>query len=312
VFFSAPDLSGWLLLAPLVLLMTGLFNLGGYFANRNKQYRIMSNSKLLQALVVVGVNITLGLMDVGFIGLLLGNIFGLVTAFIYLFYRQRSYLAGVTMRWDARKVLAARRYSDYPAYNASAGLLDGITLSLPVFFITHSFAAEAVGYFALVMRVMYAPLSFVSVAVSQVNLKKVVDMVNEGIRVEPYIYKTGLGLLILSLLPATVLILWGPELFSIVFGEKWLLAGRYSQILAISMIVRFVASTLSSTMGATKNNKYSALWKVTAFISTFIVLTVATYYGSIEQVLIALVVNDVILYALYYYLIILAAMNPRK
>ena len=65
---------------PLLLLMTGLFNLSGYFANRRRQYSLMARSTMLRSFVTVGSSLILGIVGLGFLGLVSGNILGLIVA----------------------------------------------------------------------------------------------------------------------------------------------------------------------------------------------------------------------------------------
>jgi len=204
------------------------------------------------------------------------------------------------------------RYKDYPIFNGSSSLLDGITLSLPIFFLAHYFPESIVGYFALLLRVANAPLSFISASVSQVNLRKVVDLVNERREVTPHIYKLALLLIAIVSVPTVLLVLFAPELFAFIFGESWREAGVYSQILIPALAVRFVASTLSSTLGATRNNQYGALWKVIALFSTLVVFAWFAPKGDIKIFLYAALVNDVLLYILYFIFIVKAAKKPRN
>ena len=206
----------------------------------------------------------------------------------------------------------ARRFRDFPVYNASTGILNGITSNLPVFFMITYFTPDLVGFYALVVRVINAPVTFISAAVSRVNLKTVVDLVNNNARVERYLLQATAALLAISLPPTVIFIFWGPQIFSYVFGQKWLQAGQMSQVLAIALALKFVSSTLSSTLGATNNNKYGALWKIVAFTSTVIVLGLAARTGSINNFILALVLNEVAIYLFYFYLILLAARNPRN
>jgi len=306
------QLAGWLYLTPLALFLTGLFQASSYFANRLKCYKLMAQSKLVQAITVVFVSVFLGLAGVGFAGLLLGNVIALLLATGFIFYAHRARLTSkVFSSWKKKRILMAR-YKDYPIFNGSSSLLDGITLSLPIFFLAHYFPESIVGYFALLLRVANAPLSFISVSVSQVNLRKVVDLVNERRDVTPYIYKLALLLIAIVSVPTVVLVLFAPELFAFIFGESWREAGVYSQILIPALAVRFVASTLSSTLGATRNNQYGALWKVIALFSTLVVFAWFAPKGDIIIFLYAALVNDVLLYILYFIFIVKAAKMPRN
>ena len=310
--FNAPELEGWIFLAPFVLLFGGLFNLGQYVAIRTDNYQKMARSKIVMAISTVLINILLGMLDVGFQGLLIGNLLGFVVAGIFLYFENFRKLAKTCFSGLRKKSVLARVYSDFPIYNASSGILDGITVSLPVFFLSYYYPIEIVGYYALVMNVLIVPKRFLASAVSQVNLKKVVGFINTGQPVEPYLYRLSAGILLLSLPPSVVLIAWGPEIFNFVFGEMWEEAGRFAQILAIALAVKLVSSTLSSSLGATNNNRLGALWKTLAFISTFMVLFLLSGREDIYTLLLALVLNDLALYIFYYFLILKAVKNPKK
>ncbi|WP_455220005.1 lipopolysaccharide biosynthesis protein [Kaarinaea lacus] len=310
--FNAPELEGWIFLAPIVLLFGGLFNLGQFIAIRGDNYRLMARSKIVMAISTVLINILLGLMDVGFQGLLIGNLAGFIIAGVYLYFENFHKLAKACFSGIKKKIVLARAYSDFPIYNASSGILDGITVSLPVFFLSYYYPIEIVGYYALVMNVLIVPKRFLASAVSQVNLKKVAGFVNAGKPVEPYLYRLSASILLLSLPPSILLMVWGPELFHFVFGEMWREAGKFAQILAIALAVKLVSSTLSSSLGATNNNRLGALWKTLAFISTFTVLFLLSGREDVYTLLLALTINDLVLYVFYYFLILRAVKKPKK
>ena len=309
---SFDDLGLWLLVAPVGLFLSGINNLSGYVANRRSLYRPIATSMILQSCVAVSVNIALGVAGASHEGLIIGNLCGLTAALIYLTVSQAEFLNRVSLMWSLRKSALARRYRSFPIYNASTGVLNGFTTNLPIFMIMAFFDPAIAGYYALVVRVLAAPLSFISSAVSRVNLKKVVDLANSGSDIVGYIYKAAGILLVIAMPPALLFIVWGPPLFSLVFGDEWLYAGRLSQIMALALVARFVSSTLSTTLGATNNNKYGALWKTVAFASTAIVLYAAAQTQSVDVFILAMVINEVVIYSLYFYLILLAARNPKN
>jgi O-antigen/teichoic acid export membrane protein len=163
-----------------------------------------------------------------------------------------------------------------------------------------------------VIRVLSAPLSVVSASVSRVNLKKVVELANSRRDIAPYLYRAAMVLLGVSAPAALIFIAWGPPIFAFVFGENWREAGEISRILAFALVFKFVSSTLSSTLGATNNNQYGAIWKITAFITTSAVLAAGAYSGSVRTFLVALVLNEIAIYTFYFYLIQRAAKHPRN
>ncbi len=312
VLLNASALSGWVYIIPVVLFMFGLFNLFNYYANRNRNYGLMARSRLLRAVMIVIVNIFLGLIGVGFVGLVFGNIIGLAFAILYLLYYQRKDLKFIDFRLTKRKFMIALQYKNYPIYSGSTSLLDGVALALPIYFLSGSYSAQVVGLYSLTIRIMYTPLSFISLSISQVNLKKIVDLMNSGEALLPYVIKISILLIGIVLIPVLILILYAPQLFSFIFGHQWQEAGIYARILAPAIVVRFVASTMSTTLWATQHTKLLGVWKVIFFVVTLGVLSIFAGKVNVIELLKIIVISDISLYLLYCFFIYYSALKPQR
>lgn len=309
---NAEHLGGWIYLTPLVLLCTGLMTAMTYFANRHGDYRSMANARIVNSIIVAVVSIVFGVLSVGYWGLLLGSLLGLLSATLYLLYLYRKQFSKDLLIWDRNKAQLMKQYSDYPLYNASTGLLNGVTAAMPVFFLSHFFPGSIVGYFSFVLRVVNLPLSLISKAVSEVNLKKIVDLVNTKEDLKPYLLKLTLGLAAIVLMPTIILMIFSPSIFSFCFGEEWREAGIYMKILIPAIAVRFVISTVSTTLDATQNNSLGAIWKVTSFVVTFVVFMLFAPRRDAITLFKAVVLMDIALYLFYFLFIWRAAGRPRN
>ncbi len=309
---KAQQLGNWVFLVPPALLLTGLFTAANYWTNRNKEYGLMSKAKVIRSVLTALTAILAGLLGARFAGLLAGFLIGLGAATIFIVYQNRSVASKRALKWAKAKWTLLSRYRHYPLYNATSGLLDGITLSLPVFFISRYFPEATVGYYALVFRVSTAPIAFISASVSQINLKKVVDMVNDGKSPVNYLLQLAVLLGFVMGVPALTIILWGPQIFSFLFGAQWAESGQYAKILMPAIAIQFVASTLSSTLGATNNNRLGAIWKMLAFASTGAVFIWIAPQGQILHLLYAVTILNSVLYILYFAMILYAAYSPRN
>jgi O-antigen/teichoic acid export membrane protein len=309
--FGAEALGNWIYLVPLALFLTGMRTTLGYWANREGDFRVLAKVQLSQAVVVTLISLLFGVLGTGFPGLLTANLLGLLCGVVLLFYLYRHDLRLTTMLWSRPKVVLARRFKNYPLYSASSAILDGVTMSLPVFFFAHYFSGSVLGYYALVLRVANAPLSFVSSAVGQVHMKKMIDLIHAKGDVRSYLISLTGGLTMAVLVPVLLLMPIAPWFFSCVFGAEWREAGIYLQILMPSLAVRFVVSTMSGTIEVTNNSHLGAVWKVTALVFTSIVFLSIAPMKDIYQLLVAMMITDIGLYFFYYYLLFRAGMNPR-
>jgi O-antigen/teichoic acid export membrane protein len=97
--------------------------------------------------------------------------------------------------------------------------------------------------------------------------------------------------------------LFGEDLFVIVFGESWRVAGEMAAILVVAVAIRFAVSPLSSVLALDHNVKIGVLWQ---FIYLITITTTLFYFSSfsIASLLYAFVVHEVLLYLLYLLLIL--------
>jgi len=312
VLLKAQQLGNWVFMVPLALLFTGLFTAANYWANRNKDYGLMSKAKVTRSVLTAIISILAGLLGAGFAGLLAGFLMGLGAGTIFIVYQNRSMVSKRVLKWAKAKWVLLSRYRHYPVYNATSSLLDGITLSLPIFFISRYFPEATVGHYSLVFRISTAPIAFISASVSQINLKKVVDMVNAGKSPVKYLSQLAALLCFIVGIPALIIILWGPQIFSFLFGAQWAESGQYARILMPAIAIQFVASTLSSTLGATNNNRLGAIWKMLAFAATGTIFIWIAPQGQILRLLYAVTILNFVLYLLYFAMILYAASSPRS
>jgi len=130
------------------------------------------------------------------------------------------------------------------------------------------------------LRVANAPLRFLGSSIGMVNLKKIVDLANEGKPTIPFLLRLTSFLIFIVLVYAVTLVIWAPEIFAFVFGEEWREAGFYLQLMFPGIAIRFIGSTLSGTLGARENNKTVAFVNILLLVTTFAVFYVLSPLGD--------------------------------
>ncbi|NOT84681.1 MAG: oligosaccharide flippase family protein [Methylococcaceae bacterium] len=307
------NLGDWVFAIPFLLCLLGIFNILSYVANSQKKYALISKNKIIQAVVTAMVTIGMGLLGSGFIGYVIGYVFGTLLANIHGMHRLKIDIRLLSLlEFSKDKKNIAFKYKDFPLFNASSSLLSGFQQRIPFFFIAPYFSDAILGNYMLMFQVAFAPLSFVAFSISQVNLKKVVELIHSGENITRYLFKLTGVLLMIGLIPTLVSVFYAPQIFTVIFGKQWSQAGTYLQILMPAFAIQFIVSTLSSTLDATQHNKLGALWKVLAFISTLSVFMVIAPRKDFESLLYANLINTSVIYLLYYFIIIYAASHVKK
>ncbi len=307
---DAPTPRGWILLVAPALLLAGVGIALSGMASRLRRFAVIARARFAQSTVAVVLNLSLGALGAGPIGLLSAYLAGLFASALMLAHRQPGSIVTV-LRWDLRSTMLMRRYRRFPMVNASSGLLHGVTLALPMLVFATHFPITLVGQFALLMRVATLPFNALSDAVSRVHLRRVVDLVASEGSVRGHLVKVLLLMAAFAAIPTLVLTLHASTLFAWVFGEAWRPAGEFLQVMMPAIAVRFVVGSISTTFGGTSNNGLVMIWRIVALAMTSTVLAwgAATHDPSMFFRYFAM--SEIALYALMLALVWRAAGNPQ-
>ena len=228
-----------------ILIYQILFNL----YNRNKQYKIISTVKVLQNFSNAISNIFLGFMKVGGSGLIVSQIFSYVFS-LFLFKKEFLILLNYIKKSLKLKnilefIYILKKYKKFPIFDVPTSFLNSLSFQLPIYLFGFFFNPSIVGFFMFSRRIVGLPIVLLSSSIITVFKQRAVEEYNKyGNCLNIYI-KTLKKLILISFIPFVILFLTAPEMFAIVFGEKWRIAGEYTQILVPMFFMRFISSPLS-------------------------------------------------------------------
>jgi O-antigen/teichoic acid export membrane protein len=268
-----------------------------------KAYRAISRLSIAQATLAVISSVTFG--SLGFIshGQLLTQIGVAAVTATVLVYNSDVNLKDFPWKISGKKLAIMKRFKSFPLMNATTSLLDGATVYAPIFILGRYYPESVVGSFALMNRVINAPLSVVSQSLAPVYTREVAERLRTKNGAEHFVTRVAVLLLAISIIPCLALVLFGEQLFAMIFGPPWLQAGVYASILAPSIFLKFIVSNLSTVFASTGHNSLAAFWKITAFVTTLGVLPLATRDVNPTSFFFSLGMLDIGLYTLYIGLI---------
>jgi len=309
-YFNAESLGFTALSFPIGLALFGVLLALRYFLNSEKKYGVIGKMSVAQAIGTTIAAMALAFVFDGGAGLILSTVLGYLFAVAFVVRRASGLLPTSDRMLGRAHLQVAVKYRQFPIFNASTSILNGITLSLPIFFLARDYPEAILGYYALMMRVAVAPIGFISTAVAQVHLRRIAEMVHRAEPALGYLFKSTGLLTAIILVPSLIFIIAAPPIFEFAFGAEWREAGILLQILMPALAVRFVVSTLSGVFSGTFNNKLGAMWKVGSFLATFTIFYM--YSGTLEvrDMFILMMQTDIALYLIYYAFIVYAVKYP--
>jgi len=300
-FFQADGLLAVYYLIPIMVFLISLNQVLGQWQYRLSAFR---RSVTIDTGVLVGVrlfNLTFGWLSSGLsIGLVAGDILGKtigsVLSWKFIIKDRIELLFKKIPEDQLKKTL--REYRQYPMYNLPGVWINMVSDQLPVFFFSHLFGLKTIGLLALATSMLDLPKRLLAYSVSSIFYKKVVELKEKsGAELQQFVSRMLYSFLAVSLVPYTLVIVFGPELFSLVFGRDWALSGRLAQFIALYSILELLYISLDSIYYVLREEKKMFFFQLATFMARFSVLSIA-FVGSLtlEKSVLCLVIVNAILY----------------
>ena len=285
-----PKISNWLYFIPVTVLLTGIYQSFNYWANRQKEYKRLASSRIMQSFTTSGSNLGMGFGGFGFSGLILGNLFGQLLATVYLVRRvifdDRKYLKLITKN---EMYLLLKKYIKFPKFDLSASLLNVSAQQVSNILFNTMFSSSIAGYYYLTQRMLGLPVSIVAASILDVFKEQASkDFQSRGDAKEIYL-KTFKKLFFLSLIPSILLYIFAIDIFTLVFGSSWAISGEYARVLIPMLFLRFISSPLSFMLYIGEKQELNLFGNFLFFTGTLL----SFYFASTAL--------DVVIYLSYSY-----------
>jgi O-antigen/teichoic acid export membrane protein len=251
-------MGSWIWALPVGVLFLNATSIQESWLTRVKSFKRSSTALVIEKATTSGSRITLGIVfGPSVSGLLAGTFLGIVSRLATLRFTS---LQGVRAALQKYQIGAMRnlshKYSDFPKYNALASLVFALGQNLPVLLFGAMYSPAIAGFYAMANRLFQAPTSIVAASVRRVFLQRAADIHNQGksLRRTYLLAIAGLGLLGAPLF----FVLWyfGETMLGWLLGERWLIAGRYLEIMAPWLFSVWVASPCNSVFVVLREQKF--------------------------------------------------------
>jgi O-antigen/teichoic acid export membrane protein len=167
----------------------------------------------------------------------------------------------------------ALKYRDYPRHEYLGYIAGLLSFNLPVILVARYWGTEVSGLYAKAFTILYMFVLLLGDSVNRVLHKEAADIVNSGKDLAPFINNVFRALVYLSLLPFMLVILVGPELFSVFLGERWMVSGQFAQAMALWSFANLINASLMPLYGVlNKQLQYTRFTLATLLIRALILI----------------------------------------
>ena len=302
VFLGNSEISFWLYILPISIFFTAQNEILRVIANRKKYYKIMSINTILISLLVPIISISFGIINSGPLGLFLGLLASHIIPALILFIYIKKNNPEFNFYFNATKMKRlAKTYKNFPIYVLPSEFINRFTNQLPVFMLSKFSGPEVVGLYNLTVKMLGLPIQLVGSSISEVFRKRAVQDFHKIGHFSKIFLKTLKYLTLISILPIIIILFFGTEIFSFIFGIKWAESGELAKILILFFSLKMIVSPLSYSYFIRNKLKEDMLLHIYMFISNLAVFIIGFNYLDYAQVLILFVINYAMIYSFTLY-----------
>lgn len=281
--FKTQQLSNFIWLAPVLILLHGLSQTFRFWNVRFKSFKILSVSRVMENLVNRGFILSLGLF--GYVtggSIIYSSLIALITKTLILGYKWMEYIWKLKHHFSFHSLIAgAKRYRKFPTYTVWTELVARAPEIIITLLIVYYFNEKVLGYYVFSLLVLSVPSNLFLNSITDAFQPRAAIAKHEGGHVE-LLEKVYLRLVSITFFPFIIIVLFGQTFFIFIFGANWAEAGIMAQIIAVRMFFSIVFSpsfTLVNIMEKQELDLYKRLLIVMmVLVSMFIGGTYNDFY----------------------------------
>lgn len=221
----------------------GMYNILIQVGYREREFKEISATKYVQSLCGNSIKIIMGISKFGALGLVLGTIIGQSAGVLRLGKILKKTFSKTHYKKNNRKIFnLIKKYKNFPLFSAPNNYIYSASSQLPVLVLTLFYGESVVGNFGLANTVVGLPFSLIGSSIGQVFYSEIARYGKQDCyRMKEESVKILKKMIIIGFFPFIILLLFAPQIFVIIFGKDWFVAGQYTQLLSISTYLSFLS-----------------------------------------------------------------------
>jgi O-antigen/teichoic acid export membrane protein len=294
-------------LSGIAIFFVSIFQILRYWFIRQSNFKLVSQITVIQNIIRALSQVGLGIFQLGWLGLFLGDILGRGAGIGRMLKKSWSDLTrqGILIKsTELKKVIL--KYYNFPIYGLPSALINVLGGSLAVPILADIYTTENAGYFVLARQVLSLPVAFVGKSVGDVFHSEVAIYARDKPEeVKTFFLKTAKKLAVLTLLPSLLVIVIAPTVSPVIFGQSWAITGILISIIAPWAWSELIVSSLSRLVFVFNGQRVKLFYDILALASVILALYLGKFLElSLEQTIILLSGLKFISYIIYFVILL--------
>lgn len=289
--FNLNEIASYLYLIPLVIIFAGLMQVSEQWLIRTKQFSINARVTFLHSLIINGSKVGIGFINpIAAVLVVLTALGNGLRAFMMIFFAKRSDYNLKLEDSKKRKSIKdlAKEHYDFPLYRAPEVFLNAISGGLPVLMLTAFFGPASAGFYSIGRTVLNIPSRLIGKSIADVFYPHVTEAAHKKENITRLIWRATLALGGIGLIPFGLVTLFGPFLFSLVFGSEWEIAGEYARWISLWSFFGFMNRPSVASLPVLNAQRFHLFYTILMLIVRIGVVALSYYVFSSDIIAVAL------------------------
>lgn len=280
LLLNSEQLIEYKLFIPIGFFLTGLYTVILQWSFRKKDYKSITITKYSQSIVGNVSKIGLGLLNGGSVGLIVGNVLSQSAGLLTLIKPNAAQFKDLLKKVNYLNIKRLSiRYIRFPLYLAPGLFILSFASQLPTILISSLYGGATVGLFGLARSITFLPMTIIGKSVQDVFYAEAASIGKSNpLKIKKLSSSLLKKMIVLGGIPMLTLVLFGPFLFSFVFGADWQIAGIYSRLLSIHVFCHFIFHPISTVYTIFEHQKKIFVLNVLRLILVLGIFGLALFY----------------------------------
>jgi len=280
---------------PVAVFLAAMLQIADNWVIRMQLFTLKAKATLIHSCIINGLKLSIGfLYPSAMVLIVIAIVNPLINTLLLLFVGKVKVLLltfstsghSVTEKHQAVTLFnwksLLKKHRDFPLFQSPQALLNALSQASPVVVFATLFGSTAAGFYSFSCAMLAVPIVLLGKAVGDVFFGKIATEVNNQnyVYVKKLFFQSTCILILIGLVPLSVVIFLGPELFSFIFGESWTEAGVYAQWLSLWTFFVLINSPSLKLIITFKKQKQSLIINA---ITTPLRLTALVVGGYVYQ-----------------------------
>jgi len=288
--FNLTEIASFIYLIPLVIIFAGLGQISQQWLIRTNQFAINAKTTFLQSFIINSSKVGIGLVyPFASVLVVLQTLSEALKAFLmFAFVRKSDYKSNNSTENNLSLKQLAKKHRDFPLYRAPEELFNTISQNLPILLLTSLFGPASAGFYSIGRTVLGLPSRLIGQAIGDVFYPRINEAAHSGENLTKLIKKATYSLAGIGIIPFGIVVLFGPGLFSFVFGAGWETAGEYARWISLLSFSTFINKPSVRSMPVLNAQRFHLIFTIFRFTVRIISLIIGFTVFKSDIVAVAL------------------------